>query len=116
LYLFIYLFIIVAEWSVVIAAFVLSMGCDLTGQTQNMKFSFERFEGPTLVLLRIQFFWDVMLRRLVNSYHFRGGYCCHIRDANVNLRGSIFYKLLQILTYADSIDVIVHSQAALKEA
>jgi hypothetical protein len=92
--LFIYLFVIVAEWSVVIAAFVLSMGYDLAGQTQNMKFGFARLEVLTVVLLKIQFFWDVMLCRLVNSCHFIGIYCCHVRDANLNMRGCSFYKSL----------------------
>jgi hypothetical protein len=48
------------------------MGYDLAGQTQNMKFSFARFEVLTVVLLKIHLFWDVMLCHLVNSRHFRG--------------------------------------------
>jgi hypothetical protein len=29
-----------------------------------------------------------------------------IRDANINIRGNIFYKSVQILAYADNIDII----------
>ena len=32
-----------------------------------------------------------------------------IRDANINQRGNIFYKSVQILTYADDIDIISRS-------
>jgi hypothetical protein len=72
LYLFIYLFVIVAEWSVAITALVLRVGYDLAGRTQNMTFSFARFEVFTVVLLKVQVFWDVMRCQQVNSCHFRG--------------------------------------------
>jgi hypothetical protein len=62
----------VAERSVVITALVLSVGDGLAGQTQNTAFSFARFEVCTVVLLKIQLFWDVMLCQLVNSRHFGG--------------------------------------------
>lgn len=69
---YIYLFVIVAEWSVAITALVLRVGYDLAGRTQNMTFSFARFEVFTVVLLKVQVFWDVMRCQLVNSCHFRG--------------------------------------------
>jgi len=39
-----------------------------------------------------------------------------IRDANVNRRGNIFYKSVQILAYADDIDIISRSPKSLQEA
>jgi sorting nexin-29 len=39
-----------------------------------------------------------------------------IRDADINIRGNIFYKSIQILAYADDIDFTGRSQAAMKEA
>ena len=51
---------------------VISVGYYLVGQTQNTPCSFARFEVYTVVLLKIQLFWDVMLCQLVNSHHFRG--------------------------------------------
>jgi hypothetical protein len=39
-----------------------------------------------------------------------------IRDAAVNIRGTIFYKSVQILAYSDDIDIIRRTQAAMIEA
>jgi sorting nexin-29 len=39
-----------------------------------------------------------------------------IRDADINIGGNIFYKSVQILTYADNTDIIGRSQAVMKEA
>ena len=39
-----------------------------------------------------------------------------IREANINQRGNIFYKSVQILAYADDIDIISSSQKSLQEA
>ena len=39
-----------------------------------------------------------------------------IRDANINQRGNIFYKSVQILTYADDIDIISRTPKSLQEA
>jgi hypothetical protein len=39
-----------------------------------------------------------------------------IRDAAVNIRGTIFYKSVQILAYADDIDIIGRTQSAMTEA
>jgi hypothetical protein len=39
-----------------------------------------------------------------------------IRDAAVNIRGIIFYKCIQILAYADDIDIIGRTQATMIEA
>jgi hypothetical protein len=40
-----------------------------------------------------------------------------IRDAAVNIRGAIFfYKSVQILAYADDIDITGRTQAAITEA
>jgi len=39
-----------------------------------------------------------------------------IRDVAVNTRGTIFYKSVQILAYADDIDIIGRTQAAMIEA
>ena len=39
-----------------------------------------------------------------------------IREANINMRGNIFYKSVQILEYADDTDVISRSQNSLQEA
>ena len=39
-----------------------------------------------------------------------------IRDANINQRGNIFYKSVQILAYADDIDIISTSLKSLQEA
>ena len=39
-----------------------------------------------------------------------------IRDAAVNIRVTIFYKSVQILAYADDIDMIGRTQAAMIEA
>jgi len=36
-----------------------------------------------------------------------------IRDAAVKTRGSTFYKSIQILVYADDIDIIGRTQAAM---
>ena len=37
-------------------------------------------------------------------------------DANINERGNIFYKSVQILAYADDIDIISRSLKSLQEA
>jgi sorting nexin-29 len=39
-----------------------------------------------------------------------------IREANINQHGNIFYKSVQILTYADDIDIISRSPKSLQEA
>jgi hypothetical protein len=39
-----------------------------------------------------------------------------IRDANINQRGNIFYKSVQILAYADDTDIISRSPKSLQEA
>jgi sorting nexin-29 len=39
-----------------------------------------------------------------------------IRDADINTRGTIFYKSVQILAYADDIDIIARKETAMKEA
>jgi sorting nexin-29 len=39
-----------------------------------------------------------------------------IRDAAVNIRGTLFYKSVQILAYADDTDIIGRTQAAVTEA
>jgi sorting nexin-29 len=39
-----------------------------------------------------------------------------IADAAVNTRGTIFYKSVQILAYADDLDIIGRTQAAMIEA
>jgi sorting nexin-29 len=39
-----------------------------------------------------------------------------IRDAKINQRGNIFYKSVQILAYADDIDIINKSPKSLQEA
>ena len=39
-----------------------------------------------------------------------------IREANINKRGNIFYKSVQILAYEDDIDIISRSQKSLQEA
>jgi sorting nexin-29 len=39
-----------------------------------------------------------------------------IRDAAINIRGTIFYKSIQILAYADDIDVIGRTESAMIEA
>ena len=39
-----------------------------------------------------------------------------IREANINERGNIFYKSVQILAYADDTDIVSRSQKSLQEA
>jgi sorting nexin-29 len=39
-----------------------------------------------------------------------------IRDAKINISGSIFYKSVQMFAYVDDIDLVEQSQAAMKEA
>jgi sorting nexin-29 len=39
-----------------------------------------------------------------------------IRDANIHTKGTIFYKSVQILTYADVIVIIARTETAIKEA
>jgi sorting nexin-29 len=39
-----------------------------------------------------------------------------VRDAGIQTTGTIFYKSVQLLAYADNIDIIVRSPTALKEA
>jgi len=39
-----------------------------------------------------------------------------IRDANINERDNIFYKSVQILAYADDIDIISRSPKSFQEA
>jgi hypothetical protein len=92
--LFVYLYVIAAKGSVVTTALVLGMGYDLAGHTQNIKSCFARFVVLIVGLLKIQLFWGVMVCHLVKS-PFQGGYCCHVRDANINMKGNIFYKLVQ---------------------
>jgi sorting nexin-29 len=39
-----------------------------------------------------------------------------VRNAGIQTNGTIFYKSVQLLAYADDIDIIARSQTALKEA
>jgi sorting nexin-29 len=39
-----------------------------------------------------------------------------VRDAGINTRGTIFYKSVQILAFADDIDIISGTQKSMKEA
>ena len=39
-----------------------------------------------------------------------------IREADINQRGNIFYKSVQILAYADDVDIISRSPKSLQEA
>jgi len=39
-----------------------------------------------------------------------------VRNAGIQMSGTIFYKSVQLLAYADDTDIIVRSQTALKEA
>jgi len=39
-----------------------------------------------------------------------------VRDATLNIRGTIFYKSVQILAYADDINKIGRTQSAMIEA
>jgi len=40
-----------------------------------------KFEVPTVVLMKIQVFWEVMSLRLISSYqHFGGGQCLNVQD------------------------------------
>jgi hypothetical protein len=39
-----------------------------------------------------------------------------VRDAGINTRGTIFYKSVQILAFADDIDIIGRTQKSMKEA
>jgi hypothetical protein len=39
-----------------------------------------------------------------------------VRNAGIQTNGTIFYKSVQLLSYADDIDIIARSQTALKEA
>ena len=39
-----------------------------------------------------------------------------VRDAGIQTNGTVFYKSVQLLAYADDIDIIVRSQIAVKEA
>ena len=39
-----------------------------------------------------------------------------VRDATLNIRGTIFYKSVQILAYADDIDIIGRTQSQMIEA
>jgi sorting nexin-29 len=38
-----------------------------------------------------------------------------VRDAGIQTNGTIFYKSVQLLAYADDIDIIARSPSALKE-
>ena len=38
-----------------------------------------------------------------------------VRNAGIQTNGTIFYKSVQLLAYADDIDIIARSQTALKE-
>ena len=39
-----------------------------------------------------------------------------VRNSGIQTNGTIFYKSVQLLAYADDIDIIARSQAELKEA
>ena len=39
-----------------------------------------------------------------------------VRDAALNIRGTVFYKSVQIIAYADDIDIIGRTQSAMIEA
>jgi sorting nexin-29 len=39
-----------------------------------------------------------------------------VRDAGINTTETIFYKSVQILTFADDIDIISRTQKSMKEA
>jgi hypothetical protein len=38
-----------------------------------------------------------------------------VRDAGINARGTIFYKSVQILAFADGIDIIGRTQKSMKD-
>ena len=74
---------------------------------------------------------DKVQNELYESFHIRNGLrqegalACvlfnialgkMIRDANINQRGNIFYKSVQILAYADDIDIISRTPKSLQEA
>jgi len=51
-----------------------------------VKYNVATFEVLTVVLLKVEFFWDVMLSKLVNGcLYFEGSYCLYFQVPAVQL-------------------------------